>query len=791
MRVIPSSALEILEFHKVLALVGERCTGEVARQKCSGIVPREDARWIREELMIAGDAMRIHEEQLTVITGAYPRLEDVLDQLRVDGLVVPGEELIDLLAVLLQVRDVLTFFNSEHGERFPHLAGLSSGLPDPADAINAMTAVLDEEGQVRPDASDTLRSLAKSLAARRRQGDQLFEKVIRKYADQGWLSDTLESMRNGRRVLAVISERKRQIRGIIHDQSATGKTAFVEPEELIEVNNDVIEIQGAIRAEERRILLELCDQLRPSVPYFAVAEDVLSEIDLYLAKGRLGMALKGACPEISDQPVLHIEQGRHPLLFLKNREGGKTTVPFDLHLQKGNRILLLSGPNAGGKSILMKSVGLMQVMVQSGLPIPADARSEFGVFEKLCVELGDRQSIENDLSTYSSRLQDMKEFVAAATDRTLVLIDEFGSGTDPKLGGAIAEAILDALIKRGVHGVLTTHYSELKVYAFRKKGVVNGAMVFDQESMAPSYQLRVGVPGSSFAFEIAERTGLPKEVLGYARKRAGKQTRALEDLLIDLERQKHALSEKLKAVREQERNLDKLVRNYERLQQDLTAQRKKFRLEQKERDYQHISQLNRELEKSVRAIRESHNLEAAQKELHRIKEAREEVRQEIGEINAALAQERSAKVTWRVGDFVKVQNGLHTGQIERLEKNQATVIIGQLRMNVPVTDLTPAGDPLEINPRASVQHDLARQPVGQFNPLLDIRGLRADEAGELLEKFLDGALMSNTSPVRIIHGKGTGALRRLVVDKLKEYPAVETRHPEDQAGGSGTTIVEF
>ncbi|MDX1409047.1 MAG: Smr/MutS family protein, partial [Saprospiraceae bacterium] len=386
---------------------------------------------------------------------------------------------------------------------------------------------------------------------------------------------------------------------------------------------------------------------------------------------------------------------------------------------------------------------------------------------------------------------DMKAFITKSGPDTLILIDEFGSGTDPKLGGAIAEAILEQLVAKKVQGVLTTHYSELKVYAHRKKGVVNGAMVFDQETMAPSYQLSVGVPGSSFAFEIAERTGLQKAVIRYARQRAGKQSRSMEDLLIDLERQRAALESRLKSVEQKEHDLDKLVKNYERLQLDLTAQRKKFRLEQKERDYQHISQLNKELEKSVRAIREAQDLEAARKELRRIKKLRADVREEIGEMNAALAETRATDVELKVGDFVKVQNGIHTGRIERLEKDQATVIIGQLRMDVSVSDLSPAADPLNINPRASVQQDLASAPVGHFNPMLDIRGLRVDEAGDLLEKFLDGALISGTSPVRIIHGKGTGALKRVVSEKLREYPVVETRHPEDRQGGSGITIIEF
>ncbi|MDX1409115.1 MAG: endonuclease MutS2, partial [Saprospiraceae bacterium] len=405
MDLIPSSALEILEFTKIIDLVRERCIGPVAKDACAQIRPSTNAAWIRQELSIVADAMRIHEEQLQVMSGACPDLAEVLEQLKVEGYVAAGEDLLAILILLQQAQQVYTFFDGDRAGQFSRLADVAARLTDPVELIEAIERVLDEEGAVRPDASPALQKLAKELGAKRRQCDQQFDKTVRKYADQGWLSDTLESMRNGRRVLAVVAERKRQVRGIIHDQSATGKTTFVEPEELIQINNDLIEIGAAIRTEERRILLALCDRLRPEIPDLEISGEVLTELDVYLAKARLGLALKGSCPDILETPVLHIEQGRHPLLYLKNKEIGKKTVPFDLHLRHDNRILLLSGPNAGGKSILMKSVGLMQVMVQAGLPVPADARSEFGVFERICVELGDRQSIEDDLSTYSSRLK--------------------------------------------------------------------------------------------------------------------------------------------------------------------------------------------------------------------------------------------------------------------------------------------------------------------------------------------------------------------------------------------------
>ena len=789
MQIFPSTGLEIIEFDKVLELISSWCLSDRAKTETAEIAPSTNAVWIADELRLVKDAMDLMANEHILLDRAIDALHPALKNLEVKGYVLSGEELVMIRGVLSAGAMVYEFFASEEAPTYKALGDRASQIPDPTEWLNAINAILDEEGDVRDDASPVLVNIAREMNAKRTEGDRLFRTVVRKYNKDGWLADTLESVRNDRRVLAVKSEYKRKIRGIVHDQSATGRTAFVEPEEVIGLNNDLFELRASRQAEVYRLLGELCEQLRPYADDIAVTEEVLIDLDLIFAKARFARSVDGTVPELVDGPNLGIKHARHPLLLLKNSQEKKETVPFDLALHGNNALLLLSGPNAGGKSILMKSVGLLQVMVQSGIPVPVDASSQFGVFSKFCVELGDRQSIENDLSTYSSRLVDMKKFLEVADGETLLLIDEFGSGTDPNLGGAIAEGILDRLHRSGCYGVLTTHYAELKVYAYKTKGVLNGAMIFDREEMAPTYKLKIGKPGSSFTFEIAEKTGLPKSVLKYARHKAGRNDKAMEDLLGDLENKTNELERRLRDVRDKEKNVDRLMESYDKMRSDLSVQRKRFKLEQKERDYQHLSQLNKELEKAVREARESKKVEDAKRQLEKVKRARKEARSSIQSINEKLttSAKQDTRKEWAVGDPVKVAGGTHAGKIERIDRKQATVIIGQLRMNVPIKDLIPAGDPLEINPSVSITRDV--QQSSGFNNLLDLRGMRVHEAAELLEKFMDEALLADAHMLRIVHGKGTGALKKMVEKRLREYPVTDISQPEDQQGGSGSTIV--
>ena len=515
MQLLPRDLFEKLEFDKVLELLERECLGELGRAAVRCLQPISRLGSIEKRLEEASEFKRTIEQNDRFPIAVYSDVSEELKMLEVEGYVLPEDGLRNINIQLRSIRDIFHFFYTSRRETYSTLYSIIRKTSFEEGLIEAIEKVIDEDGNIRPDASPELLKIRKQIASKQKELERQFRTIINEYKAKGWLSDNVESFRNGRRVLSVPSEHKRKIRGIIHDESTTGKTAFIEPEAIIDINNDIFDLETDERREVYRILKELSAQLRPYVPQMRVYQDIVVRYDVIQAKARLAMQMDAYQPKLVDKPHFGIIKGRHPLLYLKNKKLGRPTVPFDFQLFGGNRILMLSGPNAGGKSITLKSVGLMQLMLQSGLLIPVMDGSEVGIFQQLFADIGDQQSIEDDLSTYSSRLENMRNFLEKAGPETLVLIDEFGSGTDPKIGGAIAEAILKELNERKVFGVITTHYSNLKIYAFKARGIVNGSMYFDKESLSPTYELQVGRPGSSYAFEIAQKSGLNKKVLDY------------------------------------------------------------------------------------------------------------------------------------------------------------------------------------------------------------------------------------------------------------------------------------
>ena len=635
--------------------------------------------------------------------------------------------------------------------------------------------------------------IRRSIGGKRQELEKVFRKVISEYKQKGWLSESVESFRNGRRVLSVPSEHKRKIRGIIHDESTTGKTAFLEPEIIIEINNDIFDLETEERREIYRILKDLSVLLRPYVPLFKVYQKILVRFDLIQAKARLAQKMNAHKPKLKEGPYLGIVQAYHPLLFLKNKQINKPTIPFDLTLFEPNRILVLSGPNAGGKSVTMKAVGLIQLMLQSGLLVPVDPKSEMGVFENFFTDIGDQQSLEDELSTYSSRLQNMRILLENCDQQSLILIDEFGSGTDPKVGGAIAEAILRELNLKKVSGVITTHYSNLKMFAFKTKGIVNGSMVFDKENLTPTYQMKVGRPGSSYAFEIAHKSGLDKKVLKYARHKTGKNEKAVDELLIDLQREKKEVEDRLDQLKDKEKKLEKLIRNYENMHKDLEFKRKKLKLDAKEQSLQQAAKDNREFEKLIRELKEGKKLEEAKAKAAKIREERERLVNDVTDLKEDIYYKEEVGKTQepiKVGDFVKLKSGGATGKVESISKNKAIILVGALKMTTKLQDLVHAKTPLDINRKKGVQMNTSA--TATFESKIDLRGLRREDALKTLELYVDKAIISNATTLRIVHGKGDGILRKAVKAKLREYKDVsQVFHPEAKDGGDGVTIVEL
>ncbi len=793
MELEPKDLYEKLEFNKVIELLEEACLGEQGREAVHQIVPLDDRLAIERLLEEVKEYKLTIEQNDPFPIKTYFEITEDLRMLEIVDFVLPEEGFRRINIVLLFVRDMVRFFNAARRLIYPALYDIIRPVPFDESLLEAIERVIDEDGNIRPDASPKLLKIRKSIQARQKELDKVFRMLANEYRNKGMLSDNVESFRNGRRVLSVPSEHKRKIRGIIHDESTTGKTAFIEPEPVIEINNDIFDLETEERREIYRILKELSTTVRPYVPVMRDYQELIIRFDLVHAKARLAVRMNANLPRLVKRLVISVQDAYHPLLYLKNKQSDKTTVPFTLTLSQNNRILILSGPNAGGKSVTMKSVGLLQLMLQCGLLIPVSQESEMGVFSKFFADIGDQQSLEDDLSTYSSRLANARLFLENADDRTLVLIDEFGSGTDPKIGGAIAEGVLRELNFRKVFGVITTHYSNLKVFAFKTKGLVNGSMFFDKDHLLPTYELKVGRPGSSYAFEIAEKIGLDDRVMQYARQKIGQNEKAVDELLVDLQREKQESEELLKELTQKQQQLDKLIRNYEQLHLDLEFRRKKVKLETKEKDFEQTAQQNKDFERIIREIKEAQNLEKAKELAMKAKESRRQIEEEIVQIKEEIYQpiRSNKKAEVKIGDYVKLRSGGATGLVEAIEKGKAIVLMGQMRMKINSADLLQANEPLDVQSHRSVQTDAVQQAAA-FQPKIDVRGMRMEEAMKMVEEFVDRAIVNGSAELRIVHGKGDGILRKVVRQKIREYNMpVEISHPPAEDGGDGVTIVKI
>lgn len=783
--ILPAAEIQ-LEFNKVRELLASHTKGEAGRQFCAAIQPETDAILISKMLDEVNTILEMTSLPSHPVLSNYNCLDEELQHLAVEGYVLAQEIIHEIGRQLEQVELLIKFFSKpDHVRDYTSIAAWVGAFQSQTKLIKRIRSILDEKGDMRPDASPELLSISRNIDTAESRLNKEFNRIMSQYRSDAMLADPPESIRSGRRVLAVLAEYKRKVRGIVHDESTTGKTVFVEPDAIVEIHNDIIELKGEYKKEVLRILRLLCEDLRPELPLLHAVYDLIVKWDITQAKALFAKQYEGKRPKVQEDPILHIIRARHPLLLIKNKSRQLPVIPFDLVLNPPNRMLILSGPNAGGKSILLKATGLLQMMVQSGMLLPVDGGTIMGTFTQVHVDIGDQQSIEDDLSTYSSRLKNMKQALSESDARTLILIDEFGSGTDPKMGGAIAEAILHGLVKKGSFGIITTHYPNIKMYAHRTKGVVNGAMLFDKEKILPTYQLRIGKPGSSFAFEIAERTGLPDDVLDYARRKVGEQNIELEDLLHDLDDKSRQASVSLDTLRTKEKELDKLIANYEQMRFDLEVKKKQFRLEQKHAALNESSHFSQEVNKLLRDLQKEKNADRAKELAKKIQENREVIKTEISNL---IEEEKPVQTITEIkpGDHVKVRSTQQIGTVEKVFKDRAEIIVGQLKMTIAFRDLIKSGSPVEVKHYKSVQTQT--DDYSRFENELDIRGMLPEEALRFLERFIDAAFMSKAHEIRVVHGKGTGALRNLVKKTMKGYPFKDVFHPVREAGGDGVTI---
>lgn len=817
-------------FNRIRELVKSHCLFEPGKEQVDAMSFTTRHEKLIRDLKLTREFRDICELEEEFPIQHFIDFREALKKAEVEGTYLLTEEVFGLVRSLDSIRAILHFFKSDEEEKYPALGELCKPVKVFPFVHDRIQKILNKHGKIRDNASSTLQQIRRSHQEKQGTVSKKLNQVLNRAQKEGWVdADASPTYRNNRPVIPVMAGNKRKLGGMIHDESASGRTVFIEPAEVVELSNEIRELEYAERREIIQILLDFTNDIRPYIPDLLSAQEFLSTIDFIRAKALFAIRIGAVDPLLRDEQVFDWKEARHPLLYLAHKSIKKEVVPLSFHLGGSNRILLISGPNAGGKSVCLKTVGLLQYMVQCGMLVPCREESVFGIFAGIFIDIGDEQSIDNDLSTYSSHLLNMKHFIRHAASDTLILIDEFGTGTEPMLGGALAESILEELNLSGTFGILTTHYTSLKHFATSTEGIVNGAMLFDNQQMQPLYQLQVGKPGSSFAFEIARKIGLPEELLGKASEKVGQDHIDFDKHLREILRDKRYWEGKRQKIRQSEKKLEELMSRYEKELQESEKQRKVIVREAKTKADAMLSGVNKRIEQTIREIKEAEaekertkevrmeletfkeNLEVEKgKEEQKVERQLKEIRQRGSELEARRPdlRERSRKTLAqkqekedpqiRVGDLVRIKDQDTPGEVLEIRGQQCIVAFGMLKTNTKLDQLEKIrGDEagrLRIRDKSRV--DLGDWDVGtrrvHFRPDIDLRGKRADEAMELVVDFIDEAIMVNARELRILHGKGNGILRQLIREYLHSVDLVEWYGDEHvDRGGAGITVVRL
>lgn len=790
----PKDIKERLEFTRVIESIQTECLSLPGKRYFDSLPVLTDIQLITQLLDESDEYKKSLQRSEQIPLSSFESVIQDVALLRKEGYVLEIESIRKIYRIVSIGTELRNYFsNPEKAKIHPLISTIVSAIIMDGALTKEIDRVLDQEGEVRPDASEALLKISKQIRNKERELDKIFNAELESLRIKGLLSENGESIRNGRRVITVAAEHKRKVAGIIHDESTTGKTVYIEPENVIPLNHEIYNLYAERRHEIYRIIRELCAFIRPYADSLLTTEHVLTKLDTIRAKARFALRIKAGRPKLQEQPTFQFKEAYSPSLLLRYENEPGRVVPFDLVLHGQNRMLVLSGPNAGGKSVTMKSVGLLQLMIQSGIPVPVDENSVFGIFHKCMADIGDQQSIDDDLSTYSSHLQNMKYMTEEADARSLILIDEFGSGTDPKIGGAIAEAVLHYLDKKHVFGVVTTHYSNLKYFAFRTRNIVNGSMEFDTEKLLPTFRLQVGKPGSSFAFEIASKTGLPAQVLKYARHKTGKNEKAIDDMLVTLMAEKKEYEDKMASLIEKQDKLDRLIKSYEHMHADMEVRKKKLKLQSKEQVAIQVMERQKEAERLLKEIKKAESEAKAKQALEALKAEQEKALRELHTAKVEVFEEEVRKedvLKPEVGSFVRMRSGSSIGKILKIQKNMAEVEMGMMQVKIPLIDLVVTKEPIQTY-KKSVNTDMVS---GMQRPetKIDLREYTKSDALHFLQEFLDRALLNNLHELKIIHGVGTGVLKKEVHKMLREYKDIKkVWHPEPELGGEGVTYVQL
>ncbi len=788
----PENFLEKIEFDKILQDLARRCLGKPAHAHCLRPQLSTDADQIQLQLAQVVQLRDLLSTPKQLPFQDYRELDSAFKYLPLANAQLPVEDFIEIRSQSDQILSWFELFDAESIVEMPALYQvLCQTIPTP-EVSGLLHKVFDGDGEIKDSASPELKSIRDQIRGKMREIDQVFNQQVSHFKRLGYLAENNETVRNGRRVLAVQPEAKRKIRGIIHDTSSSGRTFFIEPEDVLMLNNRLFELRNEEQGEINRILRALAVQLASHLPELQTHLQVITDLDIARAKALQAKSLRAQAPGIIDLPGTHIVTGYHPLLLLKNQSNRDAVVPFSLTLHDETKMVIISGPNAGGKTIALKATGLIQLMIQSGMLAPLDKQSQIGIYHTICGDIGDQQSIEEDLSTYSSHLKNMRTFLNHADEKTLILIDEFGSGTDPVIGAALAESILHAFAQKSVKGVITTHYGNLKTVAARLPHMANAAMEFDEEKLKPTFRLTSGRPGSSYAFEMARRSGLDQKIIQGAKAKMGKKGANLETLLVDLQQDKKKLEDKISALEQREKTLDRLVKNYERMRAELEVRRKKIKIKEKSDQISVQAKSNAELQKVIREIRENEKVAEAKKLSARLREKQKDLSGEVKSLQREVSEVSTSQNTkpFEVGDDVRIKLGGMGGKIMQIKKKKVLILAGNVQLQATLADIEHSKELISLNPTRTVQTSVDYSET--VHRKLDLRGMRKEDAGPRIEKFVDKALMANLPLLEIIHGKGSGVLRKAVWEKLAEYnQEFETWHPKPEEGGDGVTLVKI
>ncbi|MFI5171976.1 MAG: endonuclease MutS2 [Chitinophagales bacterium] len=797
MQLFPPDITQTIEFDKILAEVNKHCDSKLGTDRVQKVRPLDKYEEIKKILQQTKEMTLLLQFEDNFPHDKIYDLTETIQHLGIENYVLTEMQFHEIKKTALLTGSIIRFF-TQNNEKYPALNSVILNIEYIAVIPTEIKKIINDEGDIRFDASPELIRIKKEKDNNIRSLDKVFNSALAKYRKAGYLSDVEESMRNGRRVIGIQSEYKRKMSGIIHDESDTGKTIFIEPEEVVNIQNEIFELEREEKREIYRILKELTAVISPYRFHLERYLHLLSIIDFTRAKAKYALEINAQMPILDKQPVIYLFHATHPVLFQLNKKLKKPVVPLDIELDMNKRILIISGPNAGGKSVAMKTIGLLQFMTQCGLLIPAAENSRIGIFNNIFCDIGDTQSLEDELSTYSSRLMKINYFLQHSDKQTLILIDEFGTGTDPVMGGAIAEATLKILNDKKVFGVVTTHYANLKAFAANNIGVMNGSMLYDEKELKPLYKLEAGKPGSSYAFELAKKSHLPDTLIEEAKKLIGIEHIRFEELLKNVRIEKEHIRLRDKEVNKKEEDLKKKEQLLQTEFEKAKEKQERYNLKKLEKEDDSIRKMEIEFKTLLNELRNTKK--DPESDEASIEKTKEKLRQFISSKKKKTFGDRKImhnrdtstyqKGEIKIGGLVKLVSGSEIGTLESINKNRATVIFRNIKTTVPLDELigiasTDAPPVQKETIKLEIEND-------DFPLEIDLRGKSKEEAMVELENYLDKAMMRNVFQVRILHGKGTGAIREISQKIIKKHPGVQKfEFASRESGGDGVTIVDF